>query len=125
MSLSYSRAYVFLLKTLHYRDDISSKCISFNVHGFKHFVRIQSYTFVSGASAIWLNNVTDADPMLCLFELQWSSRLLLWHSEHDPREFQYHVFPLQYFRYLENNDVFYDMRCVCSCFQHSDFSILY
>ncbi|RVX04294.1 ABC transporter B family member 26, chloroplastic [Vitis vinifera] len=22
--------------------------------------------------------------MLCLFELQWSSRLLLWHSKHDP-----------------------------------------
>lgn len=28
-----------------------------------------------------------ADPILCLFELQWCARLLLRHCKYDPREF--------------------------------------
>jgi hypothetical protein len=37
-----------------------------------------------------------ADPILCLFELQWSARLLLRHCKYDPREFYLSLFFLFY-----------------------------
>jgi hypothetical protein len=37
-----------------------------------------------------------ADPILCLFELQWSARLLLRRCKYDPRELYLSLFFLSY-----------------------------